>query len=250
MVFVTLMYVFSLSGGRYYGNILFVYNSDLSEVNMECLKSAFTNVLFESWFRNSKVVDPQGQPLVLFHATVADFDPCAFNPLSHFGSEMAADEIALYRFMDGDDGCRVFPVFLSIKNPLRILDLNPHDKGNFKDYFSECTVKHALSVKERQYCFDYDVEKAPVPLRQEASTSNILPVHMQSVEHLWVDRLIRTLESKGYDGFMYRNDHEDVGSFSYVSFRKEQVRPALIEDVYPQATHYFCKDRYRSRLSY
>jgi|GEM_PF-2519167 hypothetical protein len=86
---------------------------------MKALKSAFTDTLFESWFRNSKVVDSQNKPLVVFHATASEFDPYAFNPLSHFGSAKAAGD--LYEFMDDYSGTRVFPVFLNIKNPMKII---------------------------------------------------------------------------------------------------------------------------------
>ncbi|MGM0422520.1 MAG: hypothetical protein ACQEQL_05410 [Pseudomonadota bacterium] len=213
---------------------------------MESLKSAFAETVFESWFRNSKVVDRQGRPLVVFHATVAEFDPCAFNPLSHFGSAEAADEIALYHTMDGDEGCRVFPVFLSIKNPLRIIDLDTHDQGDYEDLF-EYSAKDILSPEQQQYCFGYDPDRFVAPLIREVSQSDILPAHMQQPEHLWIHRLVQILEAKGYDGFTYANDHEDQGSLSYIPFRKEQVRPALSEAVYYQATQYFGKYDYRTR---
>jgi hypothetical protein len=85
------------------------------------------------------------------------------------------------------------------------------------------------------------VESAAENLKREARESKILSEHMQRPEYLWIDRLIQALESKGYDGFVYSNDCEDAGSMSYIAFRKEQVRPALIEGGYSQATWYLRK---------
>ena len=39
--------------------------------------------------------------------------------------------------------------------------------------------------------------------------------------------MIRFLEGEGYDGFKYRNEYEDMGEFSYIIFRPEQVFNAL-----------------------
>ena len=72
---------------------------------------------FEQWFDGSKVVGPEGEPLVLFHATSHDFSVSDFYPLSHFGSAKASERIgALQR-------SKTFPVYLSIKNPLIVKDL-------------------------------------------------------------------------------------------------------------------------------
>ena len=41
--------------------------------------------------------------------------------------------------------------------------------------------------------------------------------------HLVVQRMIRFYETKGYDGFVYKNREEDKGSLSYIIFRPDQV---------------------------
>lgn len=42
--------------------------------------------------------------------------------------------------------------------------------------------------------------------------------------HLVFQRMIRFFESLGYDGFVYQNEVEDQGSFSYIIFRPDQVK--------------------------
>lgn len=81
---------------------------------------------FKKWFAGSKVVDPKGQPLVVYHGTKADFD--AFDNSKtgandrglwgrgHYFSA-SVDNANSYALRQGD-GARVMPVYVSIKNPL------------------------------------------------------------------------------------------------------------------------------------
>jgi hypothetical protein len=59
---------------------------------------------FKAWFGDSKVVDKDGKPLVVYHKTNADFSE--FKP-SFFSTEQIGD----------DYGDRVYPVYLKIENP-------------------------------------------------------------------------------------------------------------------------------------
>ncbi|MGM0422521.1 MAG: hypothetical protein ACQEQL_05415 [Pseudomonadota bacterium] len=198
---------------------------------MDSLNSAFTKARsdFNDWFSGSRVVDANGQPLVLFHGTVQDFDPADFRPLSHFGSASAANFVAE---MDGDPGGRLFPVFLRMHNPLEIPDIYEHNRPQFANLFSKRRRQNILEWKFRkifapdewQHCFDIDTHKD---------------------KEDWKARMIHILEAKGYDGFVYKNDYEDQGSLSYISFRSEQIRPALSEpETYTKATQYISKARH------
>jgi len=85
---------------------------------------------FKAWFGDSKVVDNDGNPLVVYHGTHGD----DFNEFKDVGpsrerwgnkghyftsdSEYAGQYAS---FTGGDDGARTMPVFLSIKNP-KIID--------------------------------------------------------------------------------------------------------------------------------
>lgn len=88
---------------------------------------------------------------------------------------------------------RIYPVFLSIQNPLRI-----NDDGileNWKDLADQAHYNEAITWEEAQ-----EVKKKPF------------------------GHLIELLESKGYDGFVYENTVEDRGSDSYIPFHPEQVK--------------------------
>lgn len=69
---------------------------------------------FKKWFGDSKVVDDQGRPLVVYHGTHAKFTEFENHggPM-FFGTESKAKDFA------GDNG-HVMPVFLAIKNPVKL----------------------------------------------------------------------------------------------------------------------------------
>lgn len=80
---------------------------------------------FKRWFGDSKVVDEQGRPLVVYHGTNADFSE--FDPEAQGSSgqgsgepgfffEASPDNAARYTRQGG--GANVMPVYLSLKNPL------------------------------------------------------------------------------------------------------------------------------------
>jgi hypothetical protein len=86
--------------------------------------SQTTTPAFKKWFGNSKVVDAQGKPLVVYHGTgrsFSKFDPdrATFEGDYYFaGSAAHADHYA--RSSEGDyvQGSNIMPVFLAMKNPL------------------------------------------------------------------------------------------------------------------------------------
>jgi len=77
---------------------------------------------FKKWFGDSKVVDENGGPLVVYHGTKSDFE--AFTPNKWFAEDpkLAQTFIAGGRHSDGraTTGSNVMPVYLAIKKPLDI----------------------------------------------------------------------------------------------------------------------------------
>jgi hypothetical protein len=84
---------------------------------------------FKAWFGDSKVVDAEGKPLVVYHGTKADID--AFKPSrgGEYGSGIyltpdagAAWGYAERKGVDGSGGETLMPLFVAIKNPLITTD--------------------------------------------------------------------------------------------------------------------------------
>lgn len=81
---------------------------------------------FKAWFGDSKVVDADGKPLVVYHGTGADFSEFANADGSHSESEtarlgfwFATDSALANRWANGEGG-NVRPVYLSISSPMDV----------------------------------------------------------------------------------------------------------------------------------
>lgn len=92
--------------------------------SMQVSKAEFSTA-FQRWFGDSKVVDENGKPLVVYHGSLRDFD--SFDPdASRFGNKglyFTADAGYASAFARTGRGQTegsptVYPVYLSIKNPL------------------------------------------------------------------------------------------------------------------------------------
>lgn len=88
---------------------------------------------FKNWFGDSKVVDANGEPLVVYHGTTADFSAFNENAAKNAGFTKDAKGFYFSQFSDTASGYatypmltrdktggNVMPVYLSIKNPLRL----------------------------------------------------------------------------------------------------------------------------------
>lgn len=81
---------------------------------------------FRRWFGDSKVVNAEGRPLVVYHATPLDFTRFARTKDAHlgyhFGTAVQANKRTAARELAGKAEWRLIPVHLSMKNPLRVID--------------------------------------------------------------------------------------------------------------------------------
>ena len=165
-----------------------------------------------------------GSPKQLFHSTAEPGGISEFRPLTHFGTAKAANRRGIEKraFREASKvSSSTVPVFLNIKNPARIEDnglqnttsiltaledagiiteqenRDVHDKGS--SAFKEAG-KGARNVKEQE-------------IKEESA-----------LESSKVNSLIKLLESKGFDGIVYKNKVEDRGKDSFIIFHPEQVK--------------------------
>ena len=104
---------------------------------------------FKRWFGDSKVVDADGNPLVVYHGTATDFDAFgAGAPQTEGGYDLAERGVNAFFFTPDPDiaaeyaegvsssartaGDLIIPVYLSIKKPL-IIDAKERPWGDFQD---------------------------------------------------------------------------------------------------------------------
>jgi hypothetical protein len=166
------------------------------QVSLDSVESDVTDTpAFRKWFGDSEAVDAAGKPLMVYHATRADFDTFTQQPGSDLGFHFGSREQASGRGETRQtDSTAVMPVYLSIKHPLRV-----NDPG----YFG---VEHAATGDD---VFFRELRGAGVDVRPGMS-------HREA---------IGALERAGYDGLVYSNDGEGGGD-SWVAFRPEQIKSA------------------------
>lgn len=147
---------------------------------------------FKKWFGDSKVVDENGKPLVVYHGTAADFDVFSEEaPAQHIdmpGFYFTPDPKKASRFaktaeepvLDGDgyfvgmSGGNVMPVYLSLQNPA-VIDMNKDTRNGF------------------------------VPAYE-------------------VERLLNEARAKGHDGAIIRGWQDKSGPTQYVSFDETRIK--------------------------
>lgn len=157
------------------------------------------------WAGRTKVTNPEGSPLVVFHASANAWEGDAFRrrkPASgkmslgfHFGSAKAAqeriqpavDEKAAWSW--SDLAPHTIAVYLRIENPLRLRDI-----GSWHD---PAWVLKALEE---------------VGVQVSAAT---------------IAGIVKELKAIGHDGIVYANTVEDVGSDSWIAFDAKQIKSAI-----------------------
>jgi len=166
----------------------------------QAIKSILDNPKFGKWFGKSKVVDENGEPLVVYHGTVAIFDRFKKrrNDIGiHFGTEgQAIDRISYLGDRDRPtEGQNLMPVYLTIKNPLRLDDAGWWDAENL-----EYELKtHRL----REYFSEAEVDRAMSASHPATKLKNIRDL----------------IQQKGFDGIVYTNTGEVKGLNEYIRRR-------------------------------
>jgi hypothetical protein len=163
---------------------------------------------FKKWFGSSKVVDENGEPLVVSHIAkkkgITTFDPKYKTELSSMGFHFGTPEQAEFRGTQYDFKSRSEPevgqYYLSIKKPLRVSHMASYAPDHLADQMFEMGVLDDDSYADIQSETGYD-----------------------SVET--GDRLVQILKDNGYDGLVYENEKEGTGD-SYVPFDPTQIKSA------------------------
>lgn len=214
----------ALSGAK--GNTSNVGNGD-EEVKDS--RAHWNTPEFKDWFGNSKIVNEDGTPKVVYHGTKAtpnfsEFKPTGNEPLSHFGDTQQANEFSAshsqYQEIMVEKGAHTpksYPVYLSIENPLKV-----------KDYFGESPTMMLRHLRDERIISPYDLEH----IEHEGSSykSEDGGASYEEKDTTKWKALTRVLGKKGYDGFVYQNTNEGrVGhpdNIAYVPFDNTQIKSA------------------------
>lgn len=172
---------------------------------------------FYQWFKGSKVVDDEGNPLPVFHGTESHVPFDTPRPWSHFGTSKAAfDRLipspAMYglgtvgaKIKKEIEPARTMPVYLNIKNPLEVED--PEDQHDPHMWMSVLWNTGKFKNLRR------------------------LEVAEMNGEERFYQEATSFLLAHGYDGIFYQNRAEDPGSISWVPVHGDQIRTAITENI-------------------
>jgi hypothetical protein len=165
--------------------------------------SPLDNPAFRRWFGASKVVDERGEPLVVYHGTRGNFDVFVRKDIGfHFGTAGQA----VNRLRDtGPLGYgrrempagKIIPVYLSIKNPLLILDAGDWSEDSMARVLTDMTMGDDLFADSLEEATDVPGNKT----------------FQQILRHM------------GYDGMVYENVGEGGGT-SWIAFSPTQIKSA------------------------
>lgn len=160
---------------------------------------------FKRWFGDSVIADKKGEPKLVYHGTSVpkDFDIFKAKEIGfHFGTKEQANEILeRHEYQSGDsENQRVIPVYLRVENPLRV-----EGEGSW----TAQRVQYAIRGLDG---FSNEEVKSATTL----------------------EKLRTLIESKGYDGLVYKNAGEvkgltelqkklDAGKASQAEFEKLQA---------------------------
>lgn len=214
---------------------------------------------FKKWFGDSKVVDENGKPRVMHHGTYADFDAFKRRPGDigiHFGdADTASDRVAygVPHRQPEEGGARTIPVYLSIKNPLRMPDVGFWNPENMNSILKEKFPMDAklfgpgyrgayglttpTQVREflQQHGYDGIVYKnsgevtGAEPFREKiASAQDALEARFGKGKNSFSVEDQKTPEFQAYSEATeaYRAHRESAGTDSYIAFEPTQIKSA------------------------
>jgi len=162
---------------------------------------------FRRWFGDSKVVDENGEPLRVYHGTKRHgfnaFDPREGQLGSHFGTSEQANAVA--DSIDFQPKGAVYPVYLRLRNPLRLPDAGSWSASRLAPLLLE---KGIISNTQA----DQWTERPDWQLSREEFQQGDAEVR-------------QAIKAAGYDGVVYNNDTEGEGD-SWIAFDPEQIKSA------------------------
>lgn len=174
---------------------------------------------FQAWFNGSVVVDSAGCPLTVWHGHPVSVDPFewfdfdrAIDIGMHFGTRRAAESFGTAR-----------PFYLALRRTLAL-----HDPG---DWLSPGLGRGGpvpvLDELVRKGLLDEPGYERAVDAIQAAKYAGATGYKgtVSTAGRARASKIVREMiEGWGYDGIVYENRSEDVGSRSWIAFHPWQIK--------------------------
>lgn len=197
---------------------------------------------FKNWFRGSKVVTPEGKPLIAYHGSPNNFEQFDYKNLGKNGSVHGygfyfTDDFDIASRYKGDSG-KVYETYIRIEQPLSI-DQITINKAALKKLIRGIDQNEITAVDEPGHWFlsNYaDVDSYGVNKAVEAAANALLKYNDSDVELISdiiytsgkeAELVYRIVKSElGYDGIITKSDLDNQGQSSniYIPFLPEQIK--------------------------
>lgn len=173
---------------------------------------------FWKWFGDSKVVDAEGRPLVVYHGTTNELEGGYFkleksSPTARFGPGFYfSDEKETFNAFADRTGGQVIPAYLKIENPL----VNPKlTKNQIEKFFGE--------IKDKVFPNGYDATNDHERIKNNALESKSVDALFGGLNYFSQNDWVRGLKAAGFDGVI----HKAYGGKEYVALDPNQVKSAI-----------------------
>ena len=203
---------------------------------------------FREFWGNSVVVDEEGKPKAQMHGTTTDADISMFETMrgrdfgSHFGNVQQSSDFLTAGQSKNDtqeyrDNARIYPVWLSIQNPLITDDLGRWDVDEITAFMEEKLEEKGIpwpsfisddEVPDRSDWNDEVMDLVPEVTNEHAWFNNYMGAWEKFKQRKNWEMLRDAMEDAGYDGIAYQNVYEGDGAeMSYVALRPSQIKSVL-----------------------
>ena len=205
---------------------------------------------FKEWFGDSKVVDEEGWPLVVYHQTNNTFE--VFDP-RHRGAGTMDTELPFGIYMKpepndiGVGGSIQMPLYARIENPVTFetraeaqeyLKSNIPEYGDFLQKIAEADKKYQKELEAAEAIDDKKYAEFWHQQKEAGFTEEFEPdSKVDEIEGAWQDEIRQLSESakklvdshfrdSDYDGIILEKDEGSLGRVvkSYIAFNPEQVK--------------------------
>lgn len=189
------------------GEVVYVVDDPSQIKEVPELKYSVEDSDFKEWFANSKVVDKNGDPLIVFHGTtVQKIDK--FNIPAFFTDDKGGAEYFLY---DEPDGI-IVEAYLSFQNPFYACHSREESMA-FIDLARRAGVE--ITIEEDEYGFSFEAPDIAMHSPYDGTNINHL---------VYIPAVREQLLKEGYDSLITSDVLENTEIETYIAISLKQIR--------------------------
>lgn len=206
---------------------------------------------FKRWFGDSKVVDDNGEPRVVYHGTNKSFDTFKISTPDNWSGRpsmwFAEDHDMANLFVGGRrnqsssvKGAQVYPAYLSLKNPLDLRGIGGRSEMTLGQFLTKAGVdgspaaieriaQRRLDTRETEFAKSFTGKTALEHLVEQSKRTQPLYSFLDD------PIVVEELQKAGYDGVHFQEKRgnpspraklKEVQSDTYAVFSPEQIKSA------------------------